>query len=50
MQNISIEIQEDTSYKELAKVISEIIKKDYGSHNIDPFIKELTNHLKVSNE
>lgn len=49
MENISIEIKAETSYKELAKKVANIIKEDYGQHNIDPFIKELVNQLKGNN-
>lgn len=45
MDNIIIEIQEDTSYKELAKKVAEIIKEDYGTHNIKPFLEELKKQL-----
>jgi hypothetical protein len=45
-ENITIEIKENTSYKELAEKIANIIKDDYGTHNIEPFLKELNKKLK----
>ena len=32
---------ENTSYEALASAIARIIKEEYGSHNIEPFLKAL---------
>lgn len=39
-------IPDNYSYKNLAADVATIIKDEYGSHNIKPFIKELINKLK----
>ncbi len=40
--------QNDPDYKELAKTIASIIKNDYGSHNIKPFLRTLKMSLNES--
>lgn len=38
-------IPEDTNVKDFAAAIGKFIKNEYGSHNIEPFMKELHSHL-----
>jgi len=38
-------IDESMSYKDLALVISKILKEDYGEHNFIPFIETLKKDL-----
>ena len=40
------QIDPDLHYKDLAKIVAEILKQDYGKHNFTPFVKELVNELK----
>lgn len=40
------EFDENLSYKDLAVAVATILKKDYGSHNFEPFLETLTNSLK----
>jgi flagellar biosynthesis component FlhA len=39
-------VDENLSYKDLAKVISKILKEEYGVHNFKPFLEELMKELK----
>jgi flagellar biosynthesis component FlhA len=39
-------VDENLSYKDLAKVISKILKEEYGVHNFKPFLEELIKELK----
>jgi len=39
--DLSAAVPEDTSYTEFAKAVAQMIKDEYGSHNIDPFMKAL---------
>jgi hypothetical protein len=39
-------VDENLSYKDLAKVISKLLKEEYGTHNFKPFLKELIKELK----
>ena len=39
-------VDENLSYKDLAKVVSKILKEEYGSHNFKPFLEELIKELK----
>lgn len=40
-KKLIIEIEENMPYHELAKKVAHIIKTEYGTHNIKPFMKEL---------
>jgi hypothetical protein len=40
-------VDESLSYIDLAKAISEILKEDYGSHNIEPFMNVLKQELQT---
>lgn len=44
-QSLNSAIPENTSYEALASVLARLIKEEYGSHNIEPFLKELQNLL-----
>ena len=46
MSNILIDIPENTSYKELAIAVANILKEDYGKHNFKPFVEALIAELK----
>jgi hypothetical protein len=39
-------VDENLSYKDLAKVTSKILKEEYGVHNFKPFLEELMKELK----
>jgi hypothetical protein len=39
-------VPDNYSYKDLADVVANIIKNEYGSHNIKPFMRELGRSLK----
>ncbi len=39
-------VPDNYSYKDLADVVANIIKNEYGSHNIKPFLKQLSKVLK----
>jgi hypothetical protein len=41
-------VDENLSYKILAQAIAQILIKDYGSHNFEPFVKVLQNELKIN--
>ena len=41
-------VDENMSYKDFAKAISIIMLDQYGSHNIDPFMKDLHKHLGMN--
>ena len=41
------ETAEYLSYKDLAEALSLVIKENYGSHNIEPFIDELKKQLEL---
>jgi hypothetical protein len=49
-ENIEINIPEDTSYEALAKAVAGILKKDYGSHNFEPFVSALKAELGKEDE
>ena len=42
---IAKSIPDSYNYDKLAKDIAEIVKDDYGSHNIKPFIKSIIKYL-----
>lgn len=44
---IEIIIPEETSVKDVAYAIAEILKEDYGKHNYKPFIETLATHLGI---
>jgi len=39
-------IPDSYNYDKLAKDVAEIIKEEYGSHNIKPFVKSIVKYLK----
>lgn len=43
-------IDPNMHYADFAKLVAEILKDQYGSHNVVPFMKELHSHLKIKNE
>ena len=45
-ESVIIDIDENTSYQEFAKQVATILKKDYGQHNYDSFIKVLLDELQ----
>ena len=49
-ENISITIPEDTDYKDFASEVANILKKDYGEHNFQPFIKALSDELSKQDD
>jgi len=38
-------VDEDLSYKDFAKAVAGIIKEEYGSHNVKPFLDALKKEL-----
>ena len=40
-------VDESLSYSDLAKAVSKILKEDYGTHNIEPFMKVLNEQIKT---
>lgn len=49
-EGISIDIPEDTDYKEFAVAVANILKNDYGTHNYEPFISALSSELSKEEE
>ena len=47
--NIASQIPDNYGYKDLARDIAYIIQNDYGSHNIKPFMEELSQKLQRPN-
>lgn len=45
-ENMLKAIPDSYNYDKLAKDVAEIIKDEYGSHNIKPFIQSITKYLK----
>lgn len=45
-ENILKAIPDSYNYDKLAKDVADIIKEEYGSHNVKPFIKSITKYLK----
>ena len=43
---IKIHVPENTDYKEFAKAVADYLEEHYGSHNYEPFAKELIAALK----
>lgn len=43
---IVIDVPEDTSYKDFAIAVADVLKGDYGTHNFKPFIQALVDALK----
>ena len=35
-----------TTYVDLAKAVAKLLKEEYGTHNIEPFMKALNDELK----
>ena len=46
--DLTAAVPEDTSYTEFAKAIAQMIKDEYGSHNIEPFMKALHAELGLN--
>jgi len=49
-EGISIDIPEDTDYKEFAMAVANILKNDYGTHNYQPFMSALSGELSKEEE
>jgi hypothetical protein len=47
IRNLIDSVDESLSYRDLASVIAEILKEDYGSHNFESFLMELQKHLNI---
>ena len=45
-ENVQIHIPENTSYKDFAVAVADILKEDYGTHNFKPFLEALVAELK----
>ncbi len=45
-ENMLKAIPDSYNYDKLAKDVADIIKEEYGSHNVKPFIKSITKYLK----
>jgi DNA-binding MurR/RpiR family transcriptional regulator len=46
IQNIE-EFESSLSYRDLSKVVANILKSEYGTHNYEPFIRELRSNLSL---
>ena len=46
IQNIE-EFESSLSYRDLSKVVANILKLEYGTHNYEPFIRELRSNLSL---
>lgn len=42
------EVDDSLSYEDLAETVADIIKNEYGSHNIKPFLKSIARNLNES--
>lgn len=40
-------VDENLSYKDFAIAVAKVIKDEYGTHNIKPFMEELHKHLGI---
>lgn len=49
-ENVEINVPEDTSYEALAAAVADILKKDYGAHNFEPFVTALKAELGKEDE
>lgn len=38
-------VDSSLSYRDLSKVVANILKREYGTHNYEPFIRELRSNL-----
>lgn len=47
-KNVNINIEDNTSYKDFASAVADILKKNYGQHNFEPFLNELNKQLSES--
>ena len=45
-ESITIDIPENTDYKELARAVAKVLIDDYGAHNYKPFLQALISELK----
>jgi len=45
-KSITIDIPENTDYKELARAVAKVLIDDYGAHNYKPFLQALISELK----
>ena len=41
-------INPNLNYRDFASAVATVIKNEYGTHNIEPFMKELHSHLGLS--
>ena len=41
-------IDPNLNYRDFASAVATVIKNEYGTHNIEPFMKELHSHLGLS--
>lgn len=45
-EGITLNIPENTDYRELAKAVAKVLIEDYGEHNYKPFLQALIAELK----
>ena len=45
-ESITIDIPENTDYRELARAVAKVLINDYGAHNYKPFLQALISELK----
>ena len=45
-ESITIDIPENTDYRELARAVAKVLIDDYGAHNYKPFLQALISELK----
>jgi dihydroneopterin aldolase len=45
MENVKIEIAEETNYTEFAEAVAEVLIEQYGTHLIEKFKKELASKI-----
>jgi hypothetical protein len=45
-ESITIDIPENTDYKELARAVAKVLINDYGAHNYKSFLQALISELK----
>jgi hypothetical protein len=43
-------IDPNLNYKDFASAVATVIKNEYGTHNIEPFMKELHSHLGIQED
>lgn len=45
-ESVTIDIPENTDYRELARAVAKVLINDYGVHNYKPFLQALISELK----